>query len=154
MVDRPIWLAGLTGSGKTAWLIEQLTHWATGVLSPALASGQSLLVFAANGDNRIRLANRIATATQGRFPVVTTTPNGFIQSEVELFWPLLVQRLGLFPQFPLRLRPENEQELAARFWQPQLRSDDLLIEGWLEPQTVRRGAGFFPTGSIRRDPGG
>lgn len=143
MVNRPLWLNGSTGSGKTTWLIEQLSTWATSSLAPGLEVGQSILVFAANGDNRIRLANRIATETQGRFPVVTTTPNGFIQGEVELFWPLLVKSLGLFPQFPLRLRPENEQELAARFWQPQFLSGELLIEGWLEPQTIRRALDFL-----------
>jgi hypothetical protein len=143
MVDRPLWLDGFTGSGKTAWLIEQLATWAKDFLALDLNSGTSVLVFAANGDNRIRLANRIATVTQGQFPVVTTTPNGFIQAEVELFWPLLVKNLGLFPQFPLRLRPENEQELAARFWQPKFLSGELLIEGWLDLQTVRRALDFL-----------
>lgn len=144
MVSPPLWLDGATGSGKTSWLIQQLIAWAEADdLGEALAGGQSLLVFAANGDNRMGLANRIATATQGRFPVVTTTPNGFMQSEVELFWPLLVKGLGLLPQFPLRLRPENEQELATRFWQPRFISGELLIEGWLEPQTVRRALDFL-----------
>ena len=143
MTHRPLWLDGATGSGKTEWLIAQLVSWAEVDLAPTLASGKSFLVFAANGDNRIRLANRIATETQGRFPVVTTTPNGFIQGEVELFWPILVKTLGLFPQFPLRLRPENEQELANRFWQPKFLSGELLIEGWLEPQTVRRALDFL-----------
>jgi hypothetical protein len=144
MVTRPFWLNGATGSGKTAWLIEQLATWAASdPYAEDLAAGKSLLVFAANGDNRIRLANRIADATRGRFSVVTTTPNGFMQGEVELFWPLLVKSLGLFPQFPLRLRPENEQEQAARFWHPRFLSGDLLIEGWLEAQTVRRGLDFL-----------
>lgn len=139
MVNPPLWLHGATRSGKTEWLIEQLATWAASdPLMDPLSAGQSFLVFAANGDNRIRLANRIATATRGRFPVVTTTPNGFMQGEVELFWPLLVKTLGLFPQFPLRLRPENEQEQAARFWQPQFLTGELLIEGWLESQTIRR----------------
>ena len=143
MAHRFLWLDGATGSGKTAWLIEQLTAWAETDLTTALRAGRSILVFAANGDNRMRLAHRIATETQGKFPIVTTTPNGFVQSEVELFWPLLVKSLSLFPQFPLRLRPENEQELAVRLWQPMFLTGDLLIEGWLEPQTVRRTLDFL-----------
>ena len=107
-----------------------------------LAPGQSHLLFAANGDNRLRLAARLGEVAPG-VAAVTTTPNGFIQDEVTLFWPLLVAQLGLSPQFPLRLRPENEQELATRLWQPQLLDGTLLIEGWQEAQTVRRGLDFL-----------
>ena len=106
MVNRLLWLNGATGSGKTAWLIEQLVTWAESEADSAdLAPGKSWLVFAANGDNRIRLANRIADTTRGRFPVVTTTPNGFMQGEVELFWPLLVKSLGLFPPISAAAAP-------------------------------------------------
>jgi len=56
----------------------------------------------------------------GQYPVHLTTPLGFFQDEVLLFWPLLVQQLSLKAQFPLRLRPETEQELASRLWQPEL----------------------------------
>ncbi|MGF1570376.1 MAG: hypothetical protein ACFCVD_20270 [Nodosilinea sp.] len=147
MADRPQWLQGATGSGKTAWLIQQLIDWAEQSEPGMLEAGQSALVFAANGDNRIRLAERTAVATQGRFPVVTTTPNGFIQDEVTLFWPLLVNQLGSLPQFPARLRPENEQELAARLWQPQLLTGALQVEGWLEGQIIRRALDFLQLGA-------
>ncbi|NJL45469.1 MAG: hypothetical protein HC922_06490 [Leptolyngbyaceae cyanobacterium SM2_3_12] len=146
MATRPLWLQGETGSGKTAWLIDQLMAAAGPDGTEILATGQSFLLFAANGDNRIRLADRIAVATRGPFEVVTTTPNGFMQDEVMLFWPLLVNHLGLLPQFPVRLRPENEQELAARLWQPQLLDGRLQVEGWLEPQTVRRALDFCSWG--------
>ncbi|MBE9135813.1 hypothetical protein IQ254_01095 [Nodosilinea sp. LEGE 07088] len=136
MADRPHWFAGATGSGKTSWLLHQL-----GSVSSA-APGQSPLVFAANGDNRLRLATRLGDNVPG-VAVVTTTPNGFIQDEVTLFWPLLVAELGLFPQFPLRLRPENEQDLATRHWQPQLLDGTLTVEGWLETQFVRRSLDFL-----------
>jgi hypothetical protein len=143
MANQPRWLNGCTGSGKTQWLVQQLLDWAEPSGSVAFDRGQSVLLFAANGDNRIRLADRVAAATAGRYPVVTTTPNGFIQDEVMLFWPLLVNALNLFPQFPVRLRPENEQELAARLWQPKLLNGDLQVEGWQDAQTVRRGLDFL-----------
>jgi hypothetical protein len=143
MVSQPRWLNGSTGSGKTGWLLQQLIDWAEQNGAAAFDQGQSVLMFAANGDNRIRLAERVVAETAGRYPVVTTTPNGFIQDEVLLFWPLLVNTLNLFPQFPVRLRPENEQELAARLWQPKFLSGELLVEGWQEAQTVRRGLDFL-----------
>jgi hypothetical protein len=137
MADQPQWLEGVTGSGKTTWLLEQLAE-----AGAALAVGQSHLVFAANGDNRLRLAARLGEAAPG-VAAVTTTPNGFIQDEVTLFWPLLVAQLGLAPQFPLRLRPENEQDLATAQWRQPLLDGTLTVESWLEAQAVRRFLDFF-----------
>jgi hypothetical protein len=45
---------------------------------------------------------------------------GFISEEVFLFWPLLFEQLHLKAQFPLRLRPETEQELATQLWRSKL----------------------------------
>ena len=102
-----MWITGPTRSGKTAQLIDWLHHQAAEAERP-------WLVFAANGDNRMVLAQRLAATVQDRVPYSTTTPAGFIQSEVILFWPLLVESLGLKAQFPLKLRPENEQLLALQ----------------------------------------
>lgn len=139
----PRWCEGPTGSGKTAWLVDQVLAWADPAVDSPLDPGQSVLVFAAIGDNRLVLADYLAQRIQGRIPIVTTTPNGFIQDEVTLFWPLLVPHLGPMPQFPLRLRPENEQELATRFWQERLQDGSMVIEGWSEAQTVRRALDFL-----------
>jgi hypothetical protein len=79
-----------------------------------------VLVLAAIGDNRIDLVDRLTLATAGKYPVHSTTPLGFFETEVMLFWPLLIQQLDLKAQFPLRLNPENEQELATRLWRSQL----------------------------------
>lgn len=136
------WLTGQTRSGKTAWLLEQLSSFAAALEHP-FDQGRSLLVFAANGDNRIRLADRIAIETQAQYPVVTTTPAGFIQDEITLFWPLLVQSLKLTAQFPLKLRPENEQELAARLWEAKLTNGTMEVQGWKTAQTVRRSLDFL-----------
>jgi len=137
-----LWISGVSCSGKTTRLTEQLIHYGE-AMAPALNQGRTLLVFAANGDNRITLAQRLTQATQGRYPLQTTTPSGFVMEEVSLFWPLLVTQLALPTQFPLRLRPETEQDLATRLWQPQLQAGALQVEGWLPDQTVRRGLDFL-----------
>jgi hypothetical protein len=79
-----------------------------------------ILALAANDENRRDLADRIVTATEGKYPVRCKTPLGFIQDEVILFWPLLIESLKLKAQFPVRLRPETEQELATKLWRSQL----------------------------------
>lgn len=133
------WITGATRTGKTTRLINQFCRWmqAEEGMSDAsdttisLAASYSanrlthanlpgVLVFAAIGDNRIDLSNRLTVETHGKYPFYATTPLGFFQDEVNLFWPLIVQQLDLKAQFPLRLNPENEQELAAQLWQPHL----------------------------------
>jgi hypothetical protein len=118
---RSVWITGPTRSGKTTRLVNQFVNWVQ-VRSPGRpveATGEAL-VLAAIGDNRLELRDRLVTATQGKYPFRSTTPLGFFEDEVILFWPLLIQRLDLKAQFPVRLRPENEQELAIRLWQPEL----------------------------------
>jgi len=85
------------------------------------------------------LSDRVAT--------FTTTPAGFIQDEIVLFWPLLVQALGLQAQFPLKLRPENEQVLATDLWRSQLENRELYVEGWRETRMVRRSLDFLQLAS-------
>lgn len=126
-----VWISGTTRSGKTATLAKWL-------MSQASAPEKPWLVFAANGDNRMVLAQTLATLVQDRCAYVTTTPPGFIQNEVILFWPLVVELLDLKAQFPLKLRPENEQLLAGKLWQPRLENLPMMVEGWGQAQTVRR----------------
>ncbi len=87
---------------------------------PSLRPIPGVLVLAAIGDNRIELSDRLATATQGKVSLHSTTPLGFFQDEVMLFWSLLIQQLDLKAQFPVRLAPENEQELATQLWRSTL----------------------------------
>ncbi|HAZ46302.1 MAG TPA: hypothetical protein DDW76_23730 [Cyanobacteria bacterium UBA11369] len=157
MVFKSIWLAGSSRSGKTTRLVEHFCAWMQSV--DALRRGASsrrrvqfsrsqwlslrqtpsgVLAFAANGDNRIELADRIAVATGGKYAVQTTTPLGFFQDEVILFWPLLIQRLNLRSQFPIRLRPETEQELATALWRAELDAGIWQETGVSEYRQVRR----------------
>ncbi|WP_370143953.1 recombinase family protein [Chroococcidiopsis sp. CCALA 051] len=123
-------MVGSTRSGKTTRLVEQFCTWLqAGDRQQSPERRQRLyphqgepavLVLAANDDNRRELRDRLAAATDGKYPIRAKTLLGFFQDEVTLFWPLLLQILGLKAQFPVRLRPETEQELATRLWRQQL----------------------------------
>ena len=103
---------------------------------PPLPSTPGMLVFAANG--WVELADMLATATAAPYPVHSSTPLRFFRDQVILFWPLLIQQLNLRAQFPLRLRPETEQELATWLWRPELDAGTLRQEGVSETRLVRR----------------
>lgn len=165
MLSDSVWIVGPSRSGKTARLVDQFCTWiqtdnrpyqfytrnrVQNVKSSELRSSlpqrlnleqtePAVLVFAANDDNRRELGDRIVAATQGKYPVRSKTPLGFFQDEVILFWPLLIQLLNLRAQFPVRLRPETEQELATQLWRPELDvSETLRPAGVIEYRLVRR----------------
>ena len=140
MLFNSVWIVGPSRSGKTTRLVEQFCRWVQNHRAPhpKLPLEPAVLLLAANDDNRRELADRIIAATQGTYPIRSKTPLGFFQDEVILFWPLLIQLLNLRAQFPVRLRPETEQELATRLWRPQLDAEDLLASGVSEYRLVRR----------------
>lgn len=128
MLEDSVWITGSTRCGKTQRLIGQFSVWAERGTTTSEA-----LFLAATGDNRLDLADRI-TAAAGQYRFNTATPIGFFQDEVTLYFPLIVQQLGLKDQFPLRLRPETEQELATGLWRAdsQIPQGALLTEGNLQ----------------------
>jgi hypothetical protein len=144
--SQPVWIVGTTRSGKTRRLLELLQRWTEGgqlrersnTLHPAFRSTPPLLVLAANGDNRMVLADRIDAAISGASLIHSTTPLGFFFDEAILFWPVVLEQLNLKAQFPLRLRPETEQELATQLWRSQLDDGTLYQEGVSEYRLVRR----------------
>ncbi|MEH2213580.1 recombinase family protein [Nostoc sp.] len=160
MVSHSVWIVGTSRSGKTARLVEQFCNWVTsekqytesfytkktgrkktGHVPEFLYLKQTepgVLVLAANDDNRRELGDIIVTSTLGKYPVRAKTPLGFFQDEVILFWPLLINSLNLKAQFPVRLRPETEQELATKLWRPQLDEEILRLAGVNESRLVRR----------------
>ncbi|MCP6758935.1 MAG: recombinase family protein [Fischerella sp. CENA71] len=160
MFSHSVWIVGMSRSGKTARLVEQFARWMQDenhdqesfyTKKPILKNGDrlpkrlyphrtegSVLILAANDDNRRELADEIVMATTGKYPVRCKTPLGFFQDEVILFWPLLVQSLKLKAQFPVRLRPETEQELATRLWRPYINEEILRRAGTNEYRLVRR----------------
>jgi hypothetical protein len=146
-----IWIVGLTRSGKTTRLVNEFQQWVREKLRVSNRPTKShslryvdrpltptILVVAANDDNRRNLNDKLSISVQGSYPVLCKTPLGFISDEVTLFWPLLFERLKLKAQFPLRLRPETEQELATRLWRPKLNRNNLTQTGMTESRLVRQ----------------
>ena len=141
-----LWITGTTRSGKTTRLVQQFVKWVeqqNAVISSSssptpLPLTPAILVFAANDSNRRKLAENLAIAVEGSYPVITKTPLGFIADEVILFWPLVFERLNLKAQFPLQLRPETEQELATQLWRGEFEKYDLSVSGNNEYRLVRR----------------
>ncbi|MDE5075111.1 MAG: recombinase family protein [Trichodesmium sp. St5_bin2_1] len=164
MPDTSLWITGATLSGKTSRLIEEFCIRGQQIQSPLnqivptvrleklksdrhnqIGASQhtepQILIMAANTENRINLMDRISEATSEQYPYYSTTPLGFFEDEVILFWPLLIQALKLRGQFPLRLRPETEQELASRFWSPQI--EKLKQPGVSLERMIRRTLDLF-----------
>jgi hypothetical protein len=127
------WFTGSSRSGKTQRLVdfalEQL---------PQLAAHQHLLLLSATDENKQDLNDRIATATGGRYPIRAQTPLGFLQSQVYLFYPLIVEQLQLPAINPIRLRPETEQALATQLWQPAMLTLPWQQFGTTEYRFIRR----------------
>ncbi|MEB3182130.1 MAG: recombinase family protein, partial [Nostocaceae cyanobacterium] len=160
MISHCLWIVGPSRSGKTTHLVDEFARWVkkeqqrqklsyTRKLPQSsgdniakklrLEQGEiGVLALAANDDNRRELADKIVAATGGKYPVRCKTPLGFFQDEVILFWPLLIQLLQIKAQFPVRLRPETEQELATKLWRPQLNEEILRGAGVNEYRFVRR----------------
>jgi len=120
-----LWITGKSRTGKTSSLVTEFSNWVRKqVLKPKLKSvpqnlASAVLVFAANNQNRRELSDRLLLAVDGTYPVICKTTVGFITDEVLLFFPLIFEELNLKAQFPLRLRPETEQELATQLWREQ-----------------------------------
>lgn len=160
MVSHSVWIVGTSRSGKTTRLVEHFYSWfqnknyqyelfytknpklkVTTCIPKFLSIQQTepgVLVLSANSENRQDFGDRIVTATLGKYPVRAKTTLGFFQDEVILFWPLLIELLNLKAQFPVRLRPETEQELATQLWRSHLDAETLRRAGVNEYRLVRR----------------
>ena len=131
MLTSSLWLTGTSRTGKTSRLVSQFCSWVRQqLLKPKIKAlpqnlASAVLVFAANNHNRRELSDRLVLAVDGTYPVVCKTPVGFITDEVMLFFPLIFEELNLKAQFPLRLRPETEQELATQLWRDEPDWQDL-----------------------------
>jgi hypothetical protein len=129
--DRSLWYSGESRSGKTQRLVDTAVAWLP------QTEGQVLLL-AANDENKQSLHDRISLATAGRYPLRVQTPLGFLQEQVHLFYPWIAEVGNLPTITPLRLRPETEQALATRLWQPDLQMQSWQSLGISEYRLVRR----------------
>ena len=117
-----IWVTGPARSGKTQTAIDWLDRAiaASAAEASTRPDHRAVLVLAAPGGSRLPLGDRVALRLGGRRSLTMATPTGWAQSEVHLFYPWLAEALEVPAVFPTSLRSENEQELAARLWEPLL----------------------------------
>ncbi len=125
MTDNTIWIEGGTRSGKTGVAIDRFCQWASERVANSKQAHQEakVLILAGNDDSKRTLGDALSAKLAERanyYPILAKTTIGFIQDEVLLFYPLLIQELNLPAHFPMRLRPETEQGLATKLWQPAL----------------------------------
>jgi len=121
------WISGGSRSGKTHTLVDYFAKWVQAQQIPEqpklpeyLSCERSLLLLSDTGEGREHLNTQIEnTLGAGYFPYITT-PLGFMQDEVMLFWPLLVQHSAVAARSPLRLATEVELEWAKEVWRSEL----------------------------------
>ncbi len=157
-----IWIEGTTQTGKTTRLTKLFSLWVNQQFKKQNSEQEKLkpvtpstLILAGNDENKKLLGAQLSLSVKGSYPVICKTPLGFFSDEVILFFPLISTQLNLKAQFPLRLRPETEQDLATRLWRDQLEEDDIALFG-NEYRFVRRtldllqlaGASGIPTERI------
>ncbi|MEM1426251.1 MAG: recombinase family protein, partial [Cyanobacteria bacterium P01_H01_bin.130] len=129
-----VWIGGPTGSGKTSRAIAEFKQWlaacdgsqAAGELMPWGRSLPSVLGLASNRETAQALEGQLLSVASGRASVTCMTPLGLIQDAVMVFYPLVVESLGVAAGSLLLLRSENEQGLAGQLWDPIL--DELITE--------------------------
>lgn len=111
------WIVGNAKSGKTTYLVQTIQQWLQKQFpDTSTYTEPSVILLAANHTTAQHLSQSLTRAVSGKYPIVVKTPLGFIEDEINLFLPLCWKKLNVTPQFPLKLRPETEQTLAATLW--------------------------------------
>ena len=142
--SKSLWIEGASRSGKTTYLVKEFSNWVRAqnikqgrLFQPQDGIVSPILVLAANNSNRRELRDLLTEAIDGTYPLICKTPIGYIADEVNLFWPLIFEQLAIKAQFPLRLRPETEQELATNLWREEA-DWEILIKADGEYRFVRK----------------
>ncbi|WP_448533610.1 recombinase family protein [Parathermosynechococcus lividus] len=121
------WISGGSRSGKTHTLVGYIAEWLQAQqipeqpkCPPYISCERSLLLLTDTGEGRDHLSTQIERKLgAGYFPYITT-PLGFMQDEVMLFWPLLVKLNAVAARPPLRLATELELLWAKALWHSDL----------------------------------
>ncbi|WP_298975604.1 hypothetical protein [uncultured Thermosynechococcus sp.] len=122
------WISGGSRSGKTYALVQRFGQWieqAQGTPAALTLGQESLLFLTDTVEGRQAIQKEIERQLGSGYTPYIATPLGFMQDEVELFWPLLVQAQAVASRLPVHLKPETELLWAQRLWQP-----------WLEKSTL------------------
>lgn len=118
------WISGGSRSGKTYALVGEFAQWVKGEQDPSvMPKKRSLLFLTDTVESRQAIQREIESQLGSGYTPYIATPMGFMQDEVELFWPLLVQVNAVAPRLPLHLKPETELVWAQRLWQPWLENN-------------------------------
>ncbi|MDR5638118.1 hypothetical protein RHH25_01720 [Thermosynechococcus sp. PP42] len=120
------WISGGSRSGKTCALVREFAQW-VGQDKSVIPRERSLLFLTDSVEGRQAIQREIESQLGSGYRPYITTPVGFMQDEVELFWPLLVQTKAVDPHPPLRLKPETELVWAQRLWQPWLANQTFAV---------------------------
>ncbi|MFN3926076.1 MAG: hypothetical protein ACK4QL_01870 [Pseudanabaenaceae cyanobacterium] len=102
-----IWIEGVSRSGKTELAIKHLQE-----------QGLTLVLTV---DSKTSCWLRERWLELGRGEAVIKSWQGFVEEQVFLFFPLLVESAGLAGKLPISLRVESEQRLARQVWAEELK---------------------------------
>lgn len=126
--QKPIWIEGNSCTGKTTLLVDYLAKFIA--KKNNYRNLQKPLIFSPNQEDKDVLEKAIFSKIQNLFPAVEIyTPSAFIIQEVELFFPLILEKLQVEPFFPFRLSTPMERELSAPSAQTQLTTEILNLWG-------------------------
>ncbi len=121
---KPLWITGESRCGKTKRLAELIFQWMTEFPLP-----YKPLILVINHQARENLLHQLLEINHQGYQGKMKTPLGLMMADVNLFYPLICEKLNLKATIPIRLRPETEQELATKLWQKHITPELIAILG-------------------------
>ncbi|AFZ52340.1 hypothetical protein [Cyanobacterium aponinum] len=122
--NKPLWITGESCCGKTRYLAQSIYQWMQIYPLP-----HKPLILVINHQARENLLREILKLNAQGYLGKIRTPLGLIMEDVNLFYPLICEKLDIKAKIPIRLRPETEQELATQLWQKDITSELISIFG-------------------------
>ncbi len=151
------WISGGSRTGKTFTLVEYFRQWVQAQQIPDqprlpsyIPCERSLLLLSDTGEGREHFNAQIKIKVGAGYFAYITTPLGFMQDEVMLFWPLLVQLKAVPPRFPQRLTTEVELEWAKYLWRSDLEKNTFAALSENRDRAVRHLLDIFQLAAFAR----